>query len=798
MADAKLLIEEVPTDRLKSILENNNYEQEIIDIAGNYLRNQKYKKNKVAYKQHQNIGRFYPKDNGYITLTLMPHKLRNYLCDGIYYDLDIVNCLPVICEQLCDRNNIQCSLLNDYNDGREEYLNEIIENCNCDRTTAKELINRIMNGGGIESWIEDNEIDTDECEIPNDIILLKQELTNIYKELYNKYHDKYKVVLEDYTGTNPVASLVARVLQDYENKILQLSYSYLKEQEYNIGAFIYDGMLVKQTKELTENVLRQLEQYIYSNLDLNIKWAIKPMDDMIDIIEDEDISEYQFNEDKLGCLDASYCALKIKAKTANGTYQLRKKYMELFIARTDVPEPLYWVQDHDAQLFQSYKKREFAEIMEHIPSGKLNQAGRPTTFTEEWFKDVNKRMYKTYSWVPFNPTNDKHKHLLKDDELNIFVGYNNHINHKYKASKEQICAKWLGVVLELCEGNEEYRHWYLCYLAQLIQDPSHRPHVAIGFKGPQGIGKNAHLEAIGIVLGPNKNTHFISSEKMETFVGSHAEGLNKKVLVNMDEAEGQDTSKYMSAIKFMVTAEHTDVNAKFRSPVQVPTFNRIIFSMNKHGLNFDGDSQDRRFTLFECNEKNKYITKKIKDGWKKLTDYWASPTHISALFDYLNEYNIDLQIAEQRPISELYKTLICKNRSPFIYFMESFICKCEWREFEKYNNKTYMDTEHIIKEDDEYYNKTIEIKQNEFKNHINQWLDQEGYGVYKNAPMKLLAKFLELQLPIAITDSKGGYKYFIFNPKQVWDVMETKGFINKDVINENELTEEWSIDDLPE
>ena len=143
-----------------------------------------------------------------------------------------------------------------------------------------------------------------------------------------------------------------------------------------------------------------------------------------------------------------------------------------------------------------------------------------------------------------------------------------------------------------------------------------------------------------------------------------------------------------------------------------------------YGLNFDGDSQDRRFTLFECNEKNKYITKKIKDGWKKLTDYWASPTHISALFDYLNEYNIDLQIAEQRPISELYKTLICKNRSPFIYFMESFICKCEWREFEKYNNKTYMDTEHIIKEDDEYYNKTIEIKQNEFKNHINQWLDQ--------------------------------------------------------------------------
>ena len=64
--------------------------------------------------------------------------------------------------------------------------------------------------------------------------------------------------------------------------------------------------------------------------------------------------------------------------------------------------------------------------------------------------------------------------------------------------------------------------------------------------------------------------------------------------------------------------------------------------------------------------------------------------------------------------------------------------------------------------------------------------------------MKLLAKFLELQLPIAITESKGGYKYFIFKPKQVWDVMESKGFINKDITNENELTEEWTSEDLPE
>ena len=36
MADAKLLIEEVPTDRLKSIVDNQKYETDIIDIAGNY------------------------------------------------------------------------------------------------------------------------------------------------------------------------------------------------------------------------------------------------------------------------------------------------------------------------------------------------------------------------------------------------------------------------------------------------------------------------------------------------------------------------------------------------------------------------------------------------------------------------------------------------------------------------------------------------------------------------------------------------------------------------------------------
>ena len=35
MSDTKILIEEVPTDRLKNILDNNNYETDIIDIARN-------------------------------------------------------------------------------------------------------------------------------------------------------------------------------------------------------------------------------------------------------------------------------------------------------------------------------------------------------------------------------------------------------------------------------------------------------------------------------------------------------------------------------------------------------------------------------------------------------------------------------------------------------------------------------------------------------------------------------------------------------------------------------------------
>ena len=128
-----ILYEICDKEKLKHILENNDFNEEVINLARNYydsLDNDGCKK--ITYKQTCDKNRYYADSS---CLTYLKKEIRNSIMPKNIKDIDMVNCHPVILNYLCKKNNVNCNILKNYIENRELILSSFGE----DRKIVKEL-----------------------------------------------------------------------------------------------------------------------------------------------------------------------------------------------------------------------------------------------------------------------------------------------------------------------------------------------------------------------------------------------------------------------------------------------------------------------------------------------------------------------------------------------------------------------------------------------------------------------------------------------------------------------------------
>ena len=781
----KILTEEPNTIILNELLNDNSLPNDVHNIISKYKKNMKHNKIKIQYKQkYNNIGRYWCSNNDCISFTNMPCELRNTLADGIYYDVDMVNSLPYLCYNICRKHKLPRKTLKKYIIERTNLLQELQDTFTIEKWKCKNLINRIMNGGGIKKWYEEWDINTD-LELPPWVYHFKDELSIIYNSLYDIYYEDYKVVIDkEKTEYENKVRIVSIMLQDKENDLLQIALEYCDINKYVVGAMIYDGFLLKATDDFD---IDDLTDYVNNNYEYPSKWAIKPMDEKIIYNQesDEKDDDWTFDESMGYEFDASYCMI-IKGVSPKQTYKRRQKYFENFVIQTYSPEILFHIRNYRLNIITTYKRPELTIRFEDVYSGLFSDSnGREFKFLEIWLSDHTKRKGEIYNWVPMNPSNNKHLNKLSPNAYNIWTGYSREINMDY--NNPNILELWKEVVHNLCGGVKEYTHYYTCFLAQIVQDPANKKGIAIGFKSEQGEGKGLHLQALSRVIGLE---HYYTSEKMEQIFGNHSEAFAKKLLVNIDETH--DTHKYIDSLKTKITEPYTPLNIKFQREIMVENFTRIIFTQNNNNLSFDTGSGDRRFVMFESNHKNlKY--KNYNRGWEPIANLWATPEHIKSLYEYLNNYNIDIDLINDRPITELYKQLLQKNKPMILEFMTNWIDTCKWRDHENYYYKNENDANNITsKEYDDYFNTPVQIKCPAFQKDLITYLKNSGIENPKASTQDITAKFNNYNLPIK-REVKRKENYFCFTPKEVFDYMTAKGF-NNIKFEENKPKEDYNMD----
>ena len=211
-----ILNEIVDTEKLKYILDNNDYNQEINDLAKNYYESLDiYGRKRIAYKQKYNCkNRYYGVGS---CLSYLKKEVRNSIMPKNIKDIDMINSHPVILLNLCQKNGVSCNILKNYVENRDLILNSFGDN----KKSDKELFLTILNGGFKDKYSDDNRIN-------NYLKLLEKEII----EIQNYFYSKDKRYFEK--GFNYLGKNLSRIILDIENQILQIMINYFILKRVNI------------------------------------------------------------------------------------------------------------------------------------------------------------------------------------------------------------------------------------------------------------------------------------------------------------------------------------------------------------------------------------------------------------------------------------------------------------------------------------------------------------------------------------------------------------------------------------
>ena len=239
-----ILNEIVDKEKLKYILDNNDYNEEVNNLIRNYYESLDVLwRKRVQYKQ-----KFKHKDRYYgigSCLSYLKKEIRNSIMPKNIKDIDMVNSHPVILLNLCQKNKVKCNILKNYVENRNLILDSFGDN----RKTVKELFLTILNGGFKNFYSQD-------VEVNNYLKLLEKEIIEIQKY----FHSKDKRYLEkdcNYLGKN-----LSRIILEKENQILQTMINYFVSKRVKIFTLEYDGVKIYTDDKSKHFSINDLEKII--------------------------------------------------------------------------------------------------------------------------------------------------------------------------------------------------------------------------------------------------------------------------------------------------------------------------------------------------------------------------------------------------------------------------------------------------------------------------------------------------------------------------------------------------------
>ena len=284
-------------------------------------------------------------------------------------------------------------------------------------------------------------------------------------------------------------------------------------------------------------------------------------------------------------------------------------------------------------------------IYDKVVETKAGPTTKSASFINEWLSDPKMRFYDR---TEFDPSRS-----VPADVFNSFTGY---AAERIQAVADEDVAELIQPFTEHLQMlvGEEGARFTMLWLANMVQRPKHKAGVAIVLHSSrEGTGKTLPFKWLGEkVIG--KDWYRSTTDPASDLFDKHSNGVENRLLVQVEEARGADLHKNIDRLKDLITNNTCRLERKGVDAYEINNFASFVFTTNNDNSVKIGAS-DRRFVVFDCNDE------RVGDEtyFNALLDAMAKPEMARAMFQHLMAVDLsgvrNFQLI--RPITDYYKEM---------------------------------------------------------------------------------------------------------------------------------------------
>jgi hypothetical protein len=634
-------------------------------------------KNNLTIKQtyiQNNCYRYYTKR---MSLQNLPKEIRGFICDGEMTDIDIKNGEPMIIYWLCKKYDIECSYL-------EKYVKE------------RDNILEITNLKKMDFIISINSKKTIYGKKNDFYKLFDKEMKVIQKNLYNiliteeEYNNIINMIDENKRVDNLEGCFINRVYFKHETEIIMYLMTILKELNYKISSYIYDGVMIYGDHYGNKELERRLTEDVKKRFDLpeNFELVFKNHNNILEIPDDWDEEEDEEYYEKI--------YLEHKREFQKTFFKLNTspiRYCEEIIVNNCKDLKFYPKNDLIEYLVDKYK----------IKSKKYD-------FCTRWRLDPNKRCYNN---IVFEP--DKKK--FNDKNYNFYSGFDNYDENIEEIEEDK--SNFLMLLKYICNDKNIYDIFKL-WIHHIIRKPYKKTNVGIVLYSKYGgVGKNAIVDGIIEIIGKKYRVLLNKIEELDKTFNSN---FCNKFFCYGDEIK-TNAKNFSDEVKKCITRPEENYERKNIDAITISDYKNYLFTTNNKNA-FKIEEKERRLLMIECplipygynKEDDEETNKERSEGF--YTEFYEeieNPVRLKKLFKYFYNYKMDneelknFEMGKSRVIMTSYKKELEIEQTPayikYIYCNTEYLCfnkKIYSRDLYEntieYAKKNYMSSNYTIRE----------------------------------------------------------------------------------------------------
>jgi hypothetical protein len=553
-----------------------------------------YKTSAKSEMGRHGYGRLY--GTGGYSLERVPSDIRGTLCRALYHDIDIVNCHPVILQQLAAHYNRDLPLLGAYISRRDECLAELQTAMGGSRGMAKAEILKVLFGGGSK----------------------QPTLTRLGNEIrtfatFLSTHEDWAEIYGYAAVENRLFSFLSGALQTIERTLLLAMMEHITTLGWQVDVLAYDGFMVRRRTDtsLTADTLAAVAAHVKEATGYEISLTEKPMSSLLP--ETPVTSE----------ADSAYADMKARFEQTAYYFDPTNTVV--------VNTPKHGIRHYTAE----HARDAFNVTEWSIPSAKEDE-----TFIKRWLKDPTRRV--VYQMVYKMPAD------CAVNEASLFTGF----AYKEMSGEDPTAVDLFTDILRCVAGDsEDVTEYILRYAAHIIQRPFEVPGTSVIFSSNlHGTGKDTFVGILRRIIGRHAS-HYTSNDH---FWDKHDTQKEGALLLHLEEAGATAAKAKASELKALITADTISVNPKGLRAYTVPNMGRLFMTTNEADP-LKLEQSDRRFLL--VNPSGRLHAKGL-DWWASIQPQLKSEAFIGTIGRYLETVVLDAWNPRVMPMTELKAELL--------------------------------------------------------------------------------------------------------------------------------------------